>query len=97
MASAGLPIIAYAMIYDAYYVAILGALVMLAGLYAWAIEPSAEPDDHGDDGHGHGDEPHPPEGEPALVGAPASDQAAIEAGDATPGEATAETPGTESS
>ena len=73
VASFGLPIIAYAMIYGAYYVAVLGAIVTFAGLYGWAIEPSSEPDDHGHDGH---DEPEPePEPEPALVGAPAEGEA----------------------
>ena len=82
VASAGMPVIAFAMIYDAYYVAIIGALVVLAGLYGWAIEPSAEPDDHGHDGHGDGHAPEP-EPEPALVGAPADEQAAPSAAEET--------------
>jgi cytochrome c oxidase subunit 1 len=50
--SVGLPIIAYGMIYKVYLVSVVGALIMLTGLYAWTLEPSAEPADHGD-GHGH--------------------------------------------
>jgi cytochrome c oxidase subunit I len=46
VASFGLPVIAYGMIYRAWFVSIIGAVIVLAGLYAWAIEPSAEPDDH---------------------------------------------------
>jgi len=54
VASFGLLIIAYSMIYRNYAVAVLGALVMLGGIYAWGLEPSSEPhDDHGhDDGGG---------------------------------------------
>jgi len=49
--SLGLPIIGYGMIYKAYVVAIAGAIVMLMGIYGWALEPSAEPaDHHGPDG-----------------------------------------------
>jgi cytochrome c oxidase subunit 1 len=68
VASLGLPVIAYGMIYSAYYVAVIGAVILLAGLYAWAMEPSTEPG-------GHHDEPHEPpalpsgEGELAAVGA----------------------------
>ena len=52
--SVGLPIIAYGMIYKAYLVSVVGGIIMLMGLYAWALEPSAEPADHG---HGHDDGP----------------------------------------
>jgi hypothetical protein len=38
-------VIAYGMIYGAYIVSIIGALIVIAGLYAWAIEPSVEPED----------------------------------------------------
>jgi cytochrome c oxidase subunit 1 len=55
VASFGLLVIAYAMLYRNYPVAVVGALVMLGGIYAWGLEPSSEPhDDHGhDDGGGH--------------------------------------------
>jgi cytochrome c oxidase subunit 1 len=47
--ASGLPIIAYGMTYKAYLVAIFGGIVLLGGLYGWALEPSAEPHhDHGD-------------------------------------------------
>jgi cytochrome c oxidase subunit 1 len=79
VASLGLPVVAYGMIYSAYYVAVIGALILLSGLYAWAMEPSAEPDDH----HGDHDSPPPPElpsgeGDLAAVGAgtPAPDEQA---------------------
>jgi cytochrome c oxidase subunit 1 len=49
IASAGLPIIAYSMIYKAYPVAVFGGIVLLAGIYAWALEPSAEPHGEFDD------------------------------------------------
>ncbi len=44
--SFGLPIIAYGMTYKAYLVSVVGAIIMLTGLYAWALEPSAEPAEH---------------------------------------------------
>jgi cytochrome c oxidase subunit 1 len=77
VASFGLPVIAYGMIYRGYLVAILGAFILLAGLYAWAIEPSAEPDDHAH-------EPPPPAlpaGDGELVAVGAGDQ-----GEAAPAE-----------
>jgi cytochrome c oxidase subunit 1 len=72
VAAIGLPIIGYGMIYRAWYVAILGAVVTLSGLYAWAMEPATEPDDgHGDDHHGDAApvEPEPEVAEPALTAA----------------------------
>ena len=50
VAAAGLPIIAYGMVYgrDAsqyYAIAIAGFLVLLTGLFAWAIEPGTEPEE----------------------------------------------------
>jgi cytochrome c oxidase subunit 1 len=73
VASFGLLVMAYGMVYGRssgqnYLVAVVGAIIVIGGLYAWALEPSTEPhDDHHDDdgGHGHGDEP-------ALVGAPSA-------------------------
>ena len=70
VAALGLPVIAYGMVYGRdsgqnYLVAVLGALILLAGLYAWAMEPSAEPEEPEDGGHeARSDE------EPALVAAP---------------------------
>jgi cytochrome c oxidase subunit 1 len=65
--SVGLLIIAYGMILGRtngtnYLVSVFGLLVMLSGLYGWGLEPSAAPDD----------EPHGPEGQPALVAAGAT-------------------------
>ena len=84
LASLGLPILAYGMVYgrDAgqnYVVAVVGALILMTGLFAWAIEPSVEPEDeHDDDGHGsgnggsHGELPVG-EAQPALVAASEDD------------------------
>jgi cytochrome c oxidase subunit 1 len=54
VASAGLPLIAYGMVYGRnsgqnYSLAVLGAVVLLGGLYAWALEPGTEPDDQHDE------------------------------------------------
>jgi cytochrome c oxidase subunit 1 len=84
--SVGLPIIAYAMIYKVYPLAVFGGIVMLAGFYGWTLEPSAEPEP----------EPLPPsdqpvpEPEPELVAAGAVP--ALESGEAAPA-ATEETEG----
>ncbi|HEV7887509.1 MAG TPA: cytochrome c oxidase subunit I [Acidimicrobiales bacterium] len=77
VSSIGLPIIAYGMVYgrDAghnYVIAALGGVILLTGLFAWAMEPSTEPGDHGDHA-GH-------DAEPVLVGA--GGPAALEAGSA---------------
>ena len=45
----GLIIIAYGMVFHAWPVAILGALVLLGGVFGWGIEPSAAPHDDHDD------------------------------------------------
>jgi cytochrome c oxidase subunit 1 len=68
--SFGFPIIAYGMIYKTYLVAVVGGLVLLTGLYGWAMEPSAEPADH-----------HGPEGELEAEHA-TEDAALVAAGDA---------------
>jgi len=60
VASVGLPIICYGMLYKAYVVAVAGAFVLLAGVYAWSLEPSAEPEDPATE--------VPPDEQPALVG-----------------------------
>jgi len=65
----GLPLIGYGLIY-AWGLALAGVVVVLAGIYGWAFEPSTEPGDSG----GHGAEPAPQAGpvegavEPALAG-----------------------------
>jgi cytochrome c oxidase subunit 1 len=69
VAAFGLPVIAYGMIYSAYFVAVIGGLITLSGLYAWAMEPSTEPGDH-DDHHDDGPPALPEgDGELAAVGA----------------------------
>ncbi len=45
VASLGLPIIAYGMIYRTYAVVVIGALFMLGAIYAWGLEPSTAPHD----------------------------------------------------
>ncbi|HET9442046.1 MAG TPA: cytochrome c oxidase subunit I [Acidimicrobiales bacterium] len=74
VASFGLPVMAYGMMYKAFLVAIVGGIIILAGLYAWGHEPSAEPEDHG-----HEAGPEAPDEQPALVGA--AEQPALGAGD----------------
>ncbi len=51
VAAFGLPVMAYGMVYgrssgQSYVVVVLGAVILLAGLFAWAMEPSAEPEEH---------------------------------------------------
>ncbi|MGZ4142146.1 MAG: cytochrome c oxidase subunit I [Actinomycetota bacterium] len=41
IASLGLPIIGYGLIYG-FYISIVGGLILLAGLYGWALEPATE-------------------------------------------------------
>ena len=69
----GLPVIAYGMIYKAWAVAIIGAVIVLFGIFGWAIEPSTEPhhpDEDGGHGDGHGDRELAPVGGPtAALGA----------------------------
>ncbi|MEY2478882.1 MAG: cytochrome c oxidase subunit, partial [Actinomycetota bacterium] len=80
VASFGLPVIAYGMIYSAYIVSIIGAVIVLTGLYAWAIEPSVDPEDHSEP-----PAPEPPpelgEGDAELVavgaGEPSAEEAAV--------------------
>jgi cytochrome c oxidase subunit I len=54
-----LPIIAYGIIYSI-TLAVVGALVLVLGLFGWSLEPSvaddADFDSHGGDGHGHSQE-----------------------------------------
>jgi len=93
IAASALPIMGYGMMYGRssgshYVVAGFGAVVLFAALYAWGLEPSAEPEEPHDEPDGHG-------GQPALVGAGAP--AELEAGPsgAAPGDtvATADGPG----
>ena len=77
VASIGLPIIGYGMIYRAWYVAIFGAVVLLAGLYAWAMEPSTEPEEDHPPAPPAAElaagQPEPDAPQPALVGPDAGD------------------------
>jgi cytochrome c oxidase subunit I len=74
IAALAIPVICYGMVYGRdsgsnYAVAVLGALLFLGAIYAWGLEPSAEPhDDHDDHGDDH---------QPALVGGGAAE---LEAG-----------------
>ncbi|MBA3654789.1 MAG: cytochrome c oxidase subunit I [Actinobacteria bacterium] len=43
IASLGLPVMAYGLMYGAYLVSVVGGLMLIGALYAWALEPSAEP------------------------------------------------------
>jgi hypothetical protein len=40
----GLPVLFYGLVYDQLLLIADGALILLAGLYGWAVEPSAEPE-----------------------------------------------------
>ena len=74
MASFSLPVIAYGMIYRAWPVAIAGAVLVVAALYSWALEPQTAPPDEAD-GDGHGPElgsGEAPAGELEPAGAGAS-------------------------
>jgi len=69
VAAFGLLVAAYGMILGHsnganYLVSVVGGLITIFGLYGWALEPSAAPEEEGDDGHGA-------DGEPLLVGASA--------------------------
>ena len=77
VAAFGLPVMAYGMVYgrssgQSYVVTVLGALILRAGLFAWAMEPSAEPDEHGqvgDEADGGTSAP-----QPALVAAGSAEE-----------------------
>jgi cytochrome c oxidase subunit 1 len=64
--AAGLPLVAYGLIFT-YWLAGLGGLLVVGGIFGWAFEPSVDPDaGHGhDDGHGQAPSPEP---EPVAVG-----------------------------
>jgi cytochrome c oxidase subunit 1 len=42
----GLPILGYGAVFKNFWFVPLGAVVLLFGMYAWAIEPPTEPDAH---------------------------------------------------
>jgi cytochrome c oxidase subunit 1 len=56
----GFPLIGYGLIFNLWW-ALPGALVVIAGVYGWIMEPADDPDA----GHGHHEEPDP---EPAAAG-----------------------------
>jgi cytochrome c oxidase subunit 1 len=62
--AAGMPIIGYALIYNL-FLAIPGAILTLAGLYGWAMEPADDPDAH----HGDHHDDHTPGTALAVTGA----------------------------
>ncbi len=69
----GLPLVGYGLIFTL-WLAALGALFLVVGIYGWALEPSTDPDaghdgDHGDDGTGGGHEDSTIEPVAALAGA----------------------------
>jgi cytochrome c oxidase subunit 1 len=65
--AAGLPLIAYGLIFT-YWLAGLGGLLLVGGLFGWGFEPSVDPDGGHAGDHGH--EPSPePEPVAATVGA----------------------------
>ena len=74
--SIGILILGYGTVYHWAFIAV-GALVLVASLYGWALEPGTEPDEHshGPDHGAPGDETGsaPTEPTPALVGAPTED------------------------
>ncbi len=72
VASFGLPLIGYGMVFGRtsgqnYLLAVLGGIIVLGGLYGWALEPSTEPDDHHDD-HAVAEAEPVAELEPATTG-----------------------------
>jgi cytochrome c oxidase subunit I len=44
LASLGLPVIAYGLMYRSWFVALIGGLVTLTSVYGWALEPATEPE-----------------------------------------------------
>ena len=45
LASLGLPVIAYGLMYKAWPVSLIGGLITLASIYGWALEPATEPEE----------------------------------------------------
>jgi cytochrome c oxidase subunit 1 len=64
VAACGLPIICYGLIYRVWPLSIVGALVLLGGIYAWGLEPSVDPEVEAEEAEA--------EHALALVGAPAA-------------------------
>jgi cytochrome c oxidase subunit 1 len=62
--AAGLPLIGYALIYNL-FIAVPGAILVLAGLYGWVMEPADDPDAH----HGDHHDDHTPGAALAVTGA----------------------------
>jgi cytochrome c oxidase subunit 1 len=68
--AAGLPLIAYGLIYT-YWLAGIGGLLVVGGLFGWGFEPSVDPDS----GHGHDAEHHDePSPEPEPVAAATAEE-----------------------
>jgi cytochrome c oxidase subunit 1 len=80
----GLPVIGYGLLYT-WWLCLIGGLIVVAGIYGWAMEPPDDPDAAHDDDHGPDDDAA--EGE-LLAGA----EAGAVAGDLS-GEKEAETVG----
>ena len=51
--AAGMPLVGYGLIYNL-WLCVVGGLLILGGLYGWALEPADDPDA----GHGHGHDDH---------------------------------------
>jgi hypothetical protein len=80
VASLGLPIMAYGMIYHTYAVVVVGVLFLIGALYAWGLEPSSAPHDEShDDGGGHAE--IAASAEPAAIAAGPEDAAPAEGSD----------------
>jgi cytochrome c oxidase subunit 1 len=82
--SIGLPLVGYGLIFNLWW-ALPGAILVIAAIFGWVLEPSTDPDaGHHDDHDDHGDDHDP-------------SAAALESGDAdgettdAPAEAAAET------
>jgi len=57
--ASGMPLVGYGLIFNLWW-AVPGALLMVAGIFGWVMEPSTDPDaGHGHDDHGHGDDHDP--------------------------------------
>ncbi len=69
VAAFGAPVIAYGQIYRFWAVSIVGLVVLLGGIYAWALEPSTEPPDPEDEHVMPALPPPETAGELAAVGA----------------------------
>ena len=40
--TAGLPVLGYGVVFHNWYLGALGVLILIFGMYAWALEPSSE-------------------------------------------------------